>query len=98
MQPKGTIMPKPTDHALPPEHLAPHVPRGDDMTRAGDADLPVFDAGHELLPFPPTDVQPTDNEGNIMPGGDEPDMLTDDGRRAAFDPDTVAQDPPEPKG
>lgn len=79
------------DDVLPAEKLVPHVSRGDDMTLAGDAAIPVFDAGHEPMPFPPTDVQPMDDDGNILPGGDVPDDPTDDG----FGDDIAIEDFPD---
>ena len=86
----------PDDHDLPKENLAPHVPRGDAMTMDGDAVLPVFDAGQEPLPFPPTDVLPTDKEGNVMPGGDEIESLTDDGDRDGLDIDQIPDEEDDP--
>ena len=72
---KGFVMP------TPDPNLA------DDTLPADDAE-PIFDKGLQDLPWPPEDVLPIDDDGNILPGEDTLDNdLNDNSDRDQDDPD-----------
>lgn len=63
-------------------------PRPIDDTLPADDGNPVYDKGLEDLPWPPEDVLPIDDDGNILPGEDTlDDDPNDNGDREQNDPD-----------
>ena len=57
---------------------------------ATDDSDPVFDAGHEKLPWRKDDALPMDDDGNILPGNDPLDEdPNDNGDQDGADPEDV---------
>ncbi len=51
---------------------------------------PIFDRGHEKLPWSPVDALPIDDDGNILPGNDpEDDDPNDNGDQENADPEDL---------
>jgi hypothetical protein len=59
--------------AVKPIAATPPIASPDDPRLPDDPTPPVFDAGHDDLPWPQDDALPLDDDGNILPGADDTD-------------------------